>query len=161
MKPSQIIIGTYFAVTLSLGVVTDVCASSGDSNDAVTVLFLLVGALIAFCIYFAPALIAFKNKHSNRWVIAALNVCVAPTLIGWVLLLIWAKKAAHRVQGSDGTDGGESGLNVFANDVTHIRLEGQSNTTLAVELVNLERLRARGALTDSEFSRAKERLLAS
>lgn len=71
------------------------------------------------------------------------------------------KIAAHRAQGSDGTDGGESGLNVFANDVTHIRLEGQSNTTLAVELVNLERLRARGALTDSEFSRAKERLLAS
>ncbi|TSA54201.1 MAG: superinfection immunity protein [Actinobacteria bacterium] len=161
MKRSHLTIGTcLIVVARSFAAETNVWASSGDVDDAVAGLISLIGlgsliaGVVAFCIYFAPAFIAFRHKHPSRWVIAILNVVIAWSIIGWILLLIWATRAEHRAPVN-------VTVNVVANDYKNIRLEGQDNASLSTELQNLGKLRAKGVLTDSEFGKAKEKRLVS
>jgi hypothetical protein len=71
--------------------------------------------LIIGAIYAAPTLLAFRRNHPNRWIILVINVAFGGTIIGWGIALVWAKRAAHRVGST--SSGGESGLNLFINDV--------------------------------------------
>lgn len=124
---------------------------------------LAVGAVLAFFltvfIYLLPSYFAFKRKHPNRVLILVLNLLFGVTLLGWVLLLIWALRAAHI---SPTGNGGESGLNVFAND-GHSRgsqsAPGNEPTSATDELEILTTLRSKGALTDDEYSQLRTNLL--
>ena len=74
--------------------------------------------LAAFClIYVAPTIVAFRRRHPNRWVIAALNLVGGVTGFLWVITLIWAFRAVHISPTRN--NGGESGLNIVANDEVH------------------------------------------
>jgi hypothetical protein len=75
--------------------------------------------LIIGAIYAAPTLLAFRRNHPNRWIILVINVAFGGTIIGWGIALVWAKRAAHRVGST--SSGGESGLNLFINDVKRFR----------------------------------------
>lgn len=49
--------------------------------------FVVVGLLL---LYLLPAIIAFRKRHPNRWVIFLLNLLLGGTVIIWVVVLIWA-----------------------------------------------------------------------
>jgi hypothetical protein len=76
--------------------------------------------LIIGAIYAAPTLLVFRRNHPNRWIILVINVAFGGTIIGWGIALVWAKRAAHRVGST--SSGGESGLNLFINDVKKIQV---------------------------------------
>lgn len=77
-------------------------------------------AVVVGLILMIPTFIAFYRQHPNRWLIGVINVVFGPTLFGWLICLVWALDAAHR--SPTGNHGGESGLNLFANDGQDIHL---------------------------------------
>tara|TARA_R110000868_G_scaffold35458_4_gene127088 strand:- start:5028 stop:5441 length:414 start_codon:yes stop_codon:yes gene_type:complete len=131
--------------------------------------FLLI-ILVGLFIFVLPTVIAFARKHPNRWLILGVNACLGATGIVWFGCLIWALQAVH-LSNDDGSDGGESGLNLFANDETRVRVVGlepiatsflaDARSSDPIEkLTQLKKLRDDGALSEEEFSLLKERLLA-
>jgi Superinfection immunity protein len=64
--------------------------------------------------------VAFRRDHPNRWLIFVINLAFGGTIIGWGIALAWAMRAIHRVGST--SSGGESGLNVFINDISQIQL---------------------------------------
>lgn len=86
-----------------------------DDLVFIGVVFLIIGA-----IYVAPTFIAFRRNHPNRWIILVINIAFGGTIIGWGIAMVRAMRAAHRV--GDASSGGDSGLNLFINDVRKFRL---------------------------------------
>lgn len=82
-----------------------------DDLVFIGVFFLIMGA-----IYIAPTFVAFRRNHPNRWI----NVASGGTISGWGVAMVWAMRAAHRVGAV--SSGGESGLNLFVNDVKKIQV---------------------------------------
>jgi hypothetical protein len=52
----------------------------------------MVFILIVFCavVYFAPTIIAAAKKSRRAGAVAALNLFLGWTLIGWVVAIVWA-----------------------------------------------------------------------
>jgi Superinfection immunity protein len=94
--------------------------------------------LIIGAIYVAPTLLAFRRNHPNRWIILVINVAFGGTIIGWGIALVWAKRAAHRVGST--SSGGESGLNLFINDVKKIQVVDPPQLSQTSPCQALERL---------------------
>lgn len=46
--------------------------------------------IVLSCVYFAPAIIASRNKRKNANAISVVNVFLGWTLIGWVIALAWS-----------------------------------------------------------------------
>ncbi|MGJ5080222.1 superinfection immunity protein [Bradyrhizobium sp. HKCCYLS3013] len=134
--------------------------SQPPSDDTALVIFLGIGFLIAGIIYIAPSIVAFRRNHPNRWIILVINVAFGGTIIGWGIAMVWAMRAAHRV-GSTGS-GGESGLNLFINDVKKIQVVDPPPlpaTSPVQELERLHDLLVRGAISQLEFDGLKAKLL--
>lgn len=146
---------------------------SGSETDALlTVLFL--GLIpVSLLIYAIPSIIAFRRRHPNRFAILVINIAFGGTGIGWLGALIWALSAVHLSNEAGGSYGGESGLNLFANDVTPVRLVGPSMSpavnagtaappTISGAVAEIERLsalRAAGHLSNTEFANLKAAVL--
>ncbi|GJE60461.1 superinfection immunity protein [Methylobacterium trifolii] len=137
--------------------------------------FVLAMVPLGWAFYVLPTIIAFKHHHPNRWLIMAVNVFLGGTGIGWAVALVWAFKAALRTEQADGSHGGESGLNLFVNDVQRVRLIGAGSEspatgsnetgtrvtpgTAVLELERLGQLRDGGHLSDTEFASLKAAVL--
>ena len=107
-------------------------------------------------------MLPFRRDHPNRWIILVINVAFGGTIIGWGIALVWAMPAAHRVGST--SSGGESGLNLFINDVKTIQVVDPPplpQTSLAQELERLHDLLVRGAISQVEFDGLKAKLLGS
>jgi hypothetical protein len=63
-----------------------------------SILFGVGMALLALCIYFVPAFIAFRVKHSNAGALFALNLLLGWTVIGWIAALVWAMMRTQQAQ---------------------------------------------------------------
>jgi Superinfection immunity protein len=129
-------------------------------DDTAFIIFLGISLLIAGIIYIVPTIVAFRRNHPNRWIILVINVAFGGTVIGWGIALVWAMRAAHRV-GCTGS-GGESGLNLFINDVKRIQSvepPSLSQTSLSHELERLHDLLVKGAISQAEYSGLKAKLL--
>ena len=59
-----------------------------DNDPAVFFIFVL----IALVVHFIPSFVAFSRRHASRLIILLLNILMGWTIIGWVLLLVWASK---------------------------------------------------------------------
>ncbi len=95
-------------------------------DDAVGCFLAVILIIVIGLIYFIPTLVAFKRNHPNRWVIFVLNLCLGATLVAWLICLIWAFRKIHDpTESKDSSRGGESGLNVFVNDVKTVRVISQ------------------------------------
>lgn len=138
-----------------------------DAAYAIIGMFLLVAAIV----YELPAIIAFARGHPNRWLILALCTALAGTGIVWLGCLIWAFKALHITDDPTGSNGGESGLNLLANDVQRVRLENPSATQRPIiqpahheaidKLERLKRLLDDGVIDDAQFRRMRDLIAGS
>jgi hypothetical protein len=129
-------------------------------SHAGDLIFLGIVFLIAGIIYIIPSIVAFRRNHPNRWIILVINVAFGGTIIGWGIALVWAMRAAHRVGST--SNGGESGLNLFVNDVKRVQVVEPPplpQTSVTQELERLHGLLTRGAITQAEFDDLKARLL--
>ncbi|QQO18612.1 superinfection immunity protein [Bradyrhizobium diazoefficiens] len=123
-------------------------------------IFLGIFFLIIGIIYVAPSIVAFRRNHPNRWIIMVINVAFGGTIIGWGIAMVWAMRAAHRIGPT--SSGGESGLNLFINDVKKIQLVDPPplpQTSTVQELERLHDLLVRGAISQVEFDGLKAKLL--
>ena len=133
-------------------------APQGPNDDMVVGIILLIAAVL----YFIPTIVAFARHHPNRWIIGVINTVFGGTGLGWLGSLVWALNAAHK--SAEGSNGGESGLNLFVNDtkkieVTQIPTAVQSQDTALDQLQKLKALHEQGIITDDEFSRLKRPLV--
>jgi hypothetical protein len=135
-------------------------SSQPPSDDLAVVIVLGISFLIAGIIYIMPSIIAFRRSHPNRWIILVINIAFGGTIIGWGIALVWAMRAAHRVGST--SNGGESGLNLFINDVKKIQVVEPPplpQTSLSLELERLHGLLVQGAISQAEFDGLKVKLL--
>lgn len=124
-------------------------------KEALAILIILV---IIVAIYFIPAIVAFRREHPNKWPIFLINLVFGSTLIGWIGSLIWAMHAVHT--SSLGSNGGESGLNLFVNDVKTIRPANADHASDYISRLNqLKALLDQGTITEEEFRDLKRREL--
>lgn len=64
--------------------------------------------------------------------------------------------AIHRTSDEDGSDGGESGLNIGVNDVAPVRL---INPDPANQLSDLKRLLDEGVIDQADFTKLKAKII--
>jgi hypothetical protein len=124
--------------------------------------FLAVFFLILGIIYVVPSIVAFRRGHPSRWIILVINLAFGGTIIGWGVAQAWALHAVHRPGAAGG--GGESGLNLFINDVKKIQVVDPPplpTTSPVQELERLHDLLVRGAISQVEFDDLKAKLLGS
>lgn len=124
--------------------------------------FLGIFFLIIGIVYIAPSIVAFRRNHPNRWIILVINVVFGGTILGWGIAMVWALRAAHRIGAV--SSGGESGLNLFINDVKKIQVVDPPPlpaTSPVQELERLHDLLVRGAISQVEFDGLKAKLLAT
>jgi glutaredoxin len=120
-------------------------------------LWIILGVL---AVYLIPSYVAFLRRHPNRWPIALLNVFLGATGIAWFGCLIWAFHRVHDPRDSDKSKGGESGLNVFVNDVKRVELTNQLALSPGDEIERLAGLLKVGVINHREFEDLKHKLLA-
>ncbi|MER9602786.1 superinfection immunity protein [Mesorhizobium sp. M0243] len=133
-----------------------------DAAYAIIGIFLLVVPIVCEL----PAIIAFARGHPNRWLILVLCTALAGTGIAWLGCLIRAFKALHITDDPIGSNGGESGLNLLANDVQRVRLETPSVTQRSIiqpahheavdKLERLKKLLDDGVIDDAQFRRMRD-----
>lgn len=130
------------------------------SDDIVRLIPLGLAFLIAGIVYIIPSIVAFRRDHPNRWIILVINLAFGGTIIGWGIAMVWAMRAAHRVGTT--SSGGESGLNLFVNDVKKIQVVEPPplpQASITQELERLHGLLTRGAISRGEFDDLKAKLL--
>ncbi|MER9836135.1 superinfection immunity protein [Mesorhizobium sp. M0145] len=141
-------------------------ARATDENLDAGTAFIAGFLLLAAAVYELPAIIAFFRRHPNRWLILVLCTALAGTGIVWLGCLIWAFKTIHITDDPTGTNGGESGLNLLANDVQRVRLENPSvmhPSTIQTahhdtvdKLERLKKLLDNGVIDDAQFRRMRD-----
>lgn len=59
-------------------------------REAIVLFTTILGGIMAVIIYVLPSYLAFKRKHINKVAILIINILLGWTLIGYVLVLVWA-----------------------------------------------------------------------
>lgn len=145
--------------------------STAGSDDIVGLVAVL--CLLAVALYFLPSIIAFRRRHPNRYAILVVNLLFGGTGIGWLGCLVWSLNAVHLPVDPGRSPGGESGLNLFANDpkifhltsvpsATASTLSGAARLSTAdaiAEFDRLGRLYAAGHLSDADLATLKSSVL--
>jgi hypothetical protein len=133
--------------------------SSGDGAGLEGLVGLAVLVIVLLAAYFIPTIVAFRRGHPSRWPIFLLNLVFGGTVLGWVGALIWATHSVHKP--AVGTQGGESGLNIFANDTKTVRMHSDTNgDDLAEQLLRLKRLVDAGAISATEYEALRRPIVA-
>jgi len=138
--------------------------SSADTGAAVVAILLVAAVFLA--LYFLPTFVAFSRQHPNRWPIFLINLVFGGTVLGWIGSLIWALHAVHVSR--DGSNGGESGLNLAVNDVRRVRVEpplpapshapapAVSHDDIPATLTRIKALHDSGAIDAEEYRRLRQ-----
>jgi hypothetical protein len=132
-------------------------ASGNGDLIILGVIFLIIGI-----VFIMPSIVAFRRNHPNRWIILVINVAFGGTIIGWGVAMVWALRAVH--QPDFASSGGESGLNLFINDVKKIQVIDPpplAQAYVTQELECLHDLLLRGAISQIEFEGLKDKVLGS
>jgi Superinfection immunity protein len=135
-------------------------ASQSAPSEVAIDIFVGLVFIVAGVIYMIPSIVAFRRTHPNRWIILVINFVFGTTILGWGAALIWSLRAVHRT-GAEGS-GGESGLNIFVNDVRKVQLIESPplpQASTSQELERLHSLLTRGVLSQDEFDGLKAKLL--
>lgn len=100
-------------------------AGQGDMQTALLALAFIAAIAVILVVIFVPTIVAFRRQHPNRWLIFVVNLAFGGTVVGWVAALVWALHYAHISE--DGSNGGESGINLFVNDPVTVRVDPNMN----------------------------------
>lgn len=143
----------------NISAVKPALAQASDGDGYTRAFGLLVAFGVFIVIYLIPTIVAFHRGHPNRWVIALLNFFVGGTGLGWFGSLIWACGAVHKSE--TGSDGGESGLNLFVNDPRIVKLENigpnaEAHGNPAEQLARLKQLHDQGVISLDELSELRK-----
>lgn len=129
-----------------------------DTELAVFLIAYTVGAGLLIAI---PIFIAFYRKHPNRWVIFVITIIFGATGLGWLIALVWSLSAVHL--SPKGSNGGESGLNLFVNDHAEDQKlqvdDSAADIDTITKLQKLKSLLDDKALTHEEYEVMKVKLL--
>ncbi|MEJ5087167.1 superinfection immunity protein [Brucella pseudogrignonensis] len=109
------------AVTSCLILPSQAWAAQGAFDSLLITLAFIVLILVILLVAFIPTIVAFRREHPNRWLIFVVNLAFGGTVVGWVAALVWALHYAHISE--EGSNGGESGINLFVNDPVAVRVE--------------------------------------
>ena len=96
--------------------------------------FVLIIAIAAMVVYVAPSIIALKRKIRNKEILVIVNLLCGWTCAGWILCLIWS----------------------ITEQTTSVKKIEEDKYT---EIIKLQELKDRGALTEEEFDNEKAKLL--
>lgn len=130
-KKSHLLLAfTFASITLISATKTFAAQNRNTSDDAALLVLATIAILLIAIGYMFPTIVAFGRGHPNRWVIGLLNFVFGATVLGWVGCLIWAFHRIHSPK-SGGSTGGESGLNLYANDEKLVRITGYPAMALA------------------------------
>ena len=165
------------AVTSGLILPNRAWAAQSAFDSVLITLALIVLILVILLVVFIPTIVAFRREHPNRWLIFVVNLAFGGTVVGWVAALVWALHYAHISE--DGSNGGESGINLFTNDPVTMRIEpalnnaqmpidpslqatAQALTAKDDAVATLQRLKAladSGAISTEEYAALKASVL--
>ena len=109
--------------------------------------FVLIIAIAIMVVYVAPSIIALKRKIRNKEILVVLNLIFGWTLAGWVGCLIWSL-----VEQKNNSKKKEE-FNKRKREVKKIEEDKYT------EIIKLQELKDRGALTEEEFDNEKAKLL--
>lgn len=155
-KATGIMLLSFFSFIISH---TPAVARNIESDNELAA-FLILFTLGAGLVIAIPIFIAFYRKHPNRWLIFVITIIFGATGLGWLIALVWSLSAAHL--SPTGTKGGESGLNLFANDTQRVKLANElpDNPDDAVDkLKRLKTLYDTDALSKEEYEAMKKPLI--
>lgn len=99
----------------------------------------LILLIIVLCIYFLPAIIAFRRNHESKGGIFFLNLFLGWTLLIWVAAFVWA----------------------FSSASNNTQTPKANISGVAKELESLAKLKEQGVITEQEFAKQKAQLLGS
>lgn len=145
---------------------------TANNLEVVMMIGLMVLVIILLIIWLIPTYIAFKRRHPNRWLILIISVAFGSTIVGWLIALVWALHYAHK--SDNGSNGGESGLNLYINDTKRVRIEpalekSQPHTSPILDdnsltdievLIRLKALFNDGAISSEEYNMLKAPIIA-
>ena len=106
------------------------------------ILLILLGIICSIggiILYFLPAIIAYKRGHANKNIILLITFLLGWTFLGWAGCLVWA------FFDNDGSTINKMFRNVGGNKYD--------------DLEKLQKLKEKGAISDSEYELEKQRLL--
>ncbi|HEX8038027.1 MAG TPA: superinfection immunity protein [Chryseosolibacter sp.] len=94
----------------------------------------------AFVLYFLPSIIGYSK--ANAGAIFVLNFFLGWTLIGWVVAIVWAMT-----------------VDPPKPVIPHTYTPPKQSTSSVDEIMKLSSLREKGAITEAEYQREKEKIL--
>jgi hypothetical protein len=59
-------------------------------NFGVPMIYMWLLMILAIALYFMPTIVAGYRHHSSLFLIVVLNILFGWTMLGWLLLLVWA-----------------------------------------------------------------------
>lgn len=105
-------------------------AAQGAFDSLLITLAFIAVVLAILLVLFIPTIVAFRREHPNRWLILVVNLAFGGTVVGWVAALVWALHYAHISE--EGSNGGESGINLFVNNPVAVRVDPDFHQNLSV-----------------------------
>ncbi|KAB2800001.1 superinfection immunity protein [Brucella anthropi] len=111
--------------TITLAFSERAWAGQGDMQTALLALAFIAAIVVILAVIFIPTIVAFRRQHPNRWLIFVVNLAFGGTIVGWVAALVWAMHYAYISE--DGSNGGESGINLFVNDPVTVHVDPNMN----------------------------------
>lgn len=120
-------------------------------NPYLSLLIFAFLMLAMLALYFLPSIIAIVRHHPQKWLLVALNVFSGWTGILWIGLLIWSLWSKEQLISFQDRQG-------WGPYQAHDRTQSFGGTS-ADTMEQLYQMKERGALTEAEFSKAKERLI--
>lgn len=118
--------------TMTLALSEHAWAGQGDARSAFLAFAFIAAIIVILAVIFIPTVVAFRRQHPNRWLIFVVNFAFGGTVVGWIAALVWALHYAHISE--DGSNGGESGINLFVNDPVTIRVDPSMNEDQKIAL---------------------------
>jgi len=118
--------------TMTLALSEHAWAGQGDARSAFLAFAFIAAIIVILAVIFIPTIVAFRRQHPNRWLIFVVNFAFGGTVVGWIAALVWALHYAHISE--DGSNGGESGIDLFVNDPVNVRVDPSMNEDQKIAL---------------------------